>query len=89
MNIYNAKQLIASSKIMIYRSVIGSGLPTANIARVLMNITCPMVHITAAGIMKKLSPVASKAVDVPLVFPTVQLYVPKTSVTDWSVLSTV
>ena len=53
MNIYNGKQLITSSKIMIYRSVIGSGLLTANIVRVLMSITCPMVHISAAGIMKK------------------------------------
>ena len=67
---------------MIYRSVIGSGPLTGYIARVLMNITCPMVHITAA----ELSPVAPKAADVPLIFCTVQLYVPKTSVTDWAMV---
>ena len=45
--------------------------------------------IIDAEIVKKPLPVVSIAADVPLVFPTVQLYVPKMSVTLWSMVSTV
>ena len=44
---------------------------------------------TAAEIVNKSSPVVSIAADVPLVFSTVQLYVPKTLVTLWAMVSTV
>jgi len=50
------------------------------------NLPCGITMITAAEIVNKSSPVA---LDVPLVFPTVQLYVPKMSVTLWSMVSTV
>ena len=39
--------------------------------------------------MNKSSPVTLIAADVPLLFPTVQLYVPKVSFTDWAMVSTV
>ena len=56
---------------------------TTNEARTLVNISHPVIakclHV----------PVASIAADVPLVFPTVQLYVPKMSVILWAMLSTV
>ena len=39
--------------------------------------------------MNKSSPVTIIAADVPRLFPTVQLYVPKMSVTDWAMVSTV
>ena len=45
--------------------------------------------IIDAKIVNKSLPVVSIAADVPLVFPTVQLYVPKASVTLWSMMSTV
>ena len=45
--------------------------------------------IIDAEIVNKSLPVVSIAADVPLVFPTVQLYVPETSVTLWSMVSTV
>ena len=53
------------------------------------NLLYGLTMITAAEIMNKSLPVVSIAADVPLVFPTVQLYVPKTSVTLWSMVSTV
>jgi len=43
----------------------------------------------AAEIVNKSLRVVSIAADVPLVFPTVQLYVAKMSVTLWSMVSTV
>ena len=39
--------------------------------------------------MNKSSPIALIAADVPLLFPTVQLYIPNMSVTDWAMVSTV
>jgi len=45
--------------------------------------------IIDAEIVNKSLPVVSIAADVPLVFTTVQLYVPKMSVTLWAMLSTV
>ena len=45
--------------------------------------------IIDAKIVIESLPVVSIAADVPLVFPTVQLYVPKASVTLWSMMSTV
>ena len=53
------------------------------------NLPYGLTMITAAEIVNKSLPVVSIAADVPLVFPTVQLYVPKTSVTLWAMLSTV
>ena len=37
----------------------------------------------------KFSPVTSIEADVPLAFPTVQLYLPEMSLTDWAIMSTV
>ena len=39
--------------------------------------------------MNKSSPIALIAAEVPPLFPTVQLYVPTMSVTDWAIVSTV
>ena len=45
--------------------------------------------IRTAAHYDKSSPIALIAADVPLLFPTVQLYVLKMSVTDWAMVSTV
>jgi len=53
------------------------------------NLSYGITTITAAEIVNKSLPVVSIAADVPLIFPTVQLYMPKMLVTLWAMVSTV
>jgi len=48
-----------------------------------------MVHICHTDYEAYCSPVVLIAADVPLVFPTVQLYLPEMSLTNWVMVSTV